>query len=86
MRPTLFWLILSLTIGLALCTDLLNGNGIFTLPNLDQWNNQLQSTTLEILQDTSNTSYGLKITKSVSTEIDISKSLIYAFPESKPKH
>jgi hypothetical protein len=86
MRPLLFWLILSVAGGLALCTDLLGGNGIFTSANLNQWNNQLQSTTLEILQDTLNTSYGLKITKSVSTEIDISKSLIYAFPESKPKH
>jgi hypothetical protein len=88
MPTILFWLIFSLAGGLArvTATDLLGGNGIFTSANLNRWNNQLSSTTLEILSDPATSTHGLKITKSESTEIDIHKSLIYAFPETKPLH
>ena len=84
----LFFFVLNIAVNFVTTsgTDLLSGHGIFTTANLNQWNNQLEVTTLKILEDTVTSTYGLKITKAASTNIDLKKALIYTFAAGQPKH
>ena len=69
-------------------TDQLNGHGTFTSSSGSYWNLNLDAEiTMNILQSSTDTSKNtLRIIKSSTQTIDLTKGAIYTFAESQPKH